>query len=74
METTVEAPVKSSWFSKINWTVAVSFLVSILTFLGYTVPPELEVEALAAINALTAIVVWWQRTFMTKSITTASAK
>lgn len=71
---TVEAPVKSSWFSKINWTIAISFVISVLTFLGITVPAGLEAEALAAINSITAVIVFIQRTWFTKSITTASAK
>jgi hypothetical protein len=74
VETTVEAAVKSSWFSKINWTIAIGFLINILTFLGYTVPADLETTALAAINSIVAIIVVIQRTFFTKTITTASAK
>lgn len=71
---TVTVPVKSAWFSKINWTVAISVIANILAFFGIIVPAELQAEALAAINAITGVIIWVQRTFFTKTITAASAK
>jgi hypothetical protein len=70
----VVAPTQSSWFSKINWTIAVTFIVNVLTFLGFVVPAELESAALLAINSVIGLAVIIMRTWFTKSITTASAK
>ena len=52
----VATPVKSSWFSKINWTNALALLAGILTFFGFDVPPELEAQILLLIGAASQVI------------------
>jgi hypothetical protein len=63
---------KTAWFSKINWTQAVSFLAMIIAFFGFDLPAEQQAEIVAAILAVTNVVTWIIRTWFTDTLTDAS--
>ena len=69
----VVVPVKSAWFSKINWTQAIAFLAMLVSYFGINVDPATQAAILAAITAISTIVTWIMKTFFTKSITPSSA-
>lgn len=66
--------IKSSWFSKINWTQAVAFLGMIFTMFGIDVPEDVKAAIVSAIVAISTVITWVLRTFFTTSITPSSAK
>ena len=72
METKVLVPVKSGWYSKINWTQVLGFIATIMTAMGYTVPPDLIPLAVAAIAAVTQFVTLVLRTWFTHAMTEGS--
>ena len=65
--------VKSAWLSKINWTQAIAAIAALFTLFGHTIPDNVQADALAAITCIASVVTWFQRTFLTTSITPASA-
>lgn len=67
--------VKSAWWSKINWTQFVAFASSMLTvFLGstYAIPPEIQVQIIAAIQGAQALATWVMKTWFTPTVTPQS--
>ena len=71
---TVEVPVKSAAKSKINLTAAVAAIVALANAFGYVVPDTWVSTATTAISILSPILIIFFRTWLTKSITPASAK
>lgn len=69
---TATVEVKSAWFSKINWTQALALAASVLVIFGVNIPPEVQAEAVAGIQAAQAIVTWVIKTWFTASVTPAS--
>jgi hypothetical protein len=51
--------------SKINWAQYIALAASILVYLGIDLDMETQVQLLAAINGVTAVVTWVFRTFFT---------
>lgn len=62
-------PVKSAWYSKINWTQVLSVVAAILAFFGVGVPEELKDAVAVAITAVTAAVTIILRTYFNKTVT-----
>ena len=61
----MKTEINSPKFSKINWTQLVSFLAMLLTIFGVDLPPETQVQIVAAILAITNVSTWVWRTFFT---------
>lgn len=75
--TTATVDVRSSWFSKVNWTQAVGIgasLVVLATGGKVNIPLTQQGEIIAAIQALQGVVTWALRTFAKPSITPSQAK
>lgn len=72
--TTTVAGVKSAWTSKVNWAAFIGVLTAIVAFFGIDVPPDVQAQIQTAITAVTGLVVWFIRTFLTKDLTKASVK
>lgn len=66
--------VKSAWFSKLNWTMAIGVVFNIFMLLGHPVPDDVQAAVITVGNSLVLIVGWVIRTWFTTSITAASAK
>lgn len=62
-------PVKSAWFSKINFAQVVAVLATVLTFFGLDLPAETQAQILAAIASVTAVITWVLRTFFNRTVT-----
>ncbi len=71
---TVTVPVVSAWYSKINWTQALSVGVMLATMAGVVVPAGLQETLLAAIVAVQAVVTVVLKTYFTSSVTPSSVK
>jgi hypothetical protein len=71
METAV-VPVKSAWYSKINWTAAISALSSLAITLAAGLPAEQAAIVLTVINLATNGATWAFRTFGNASVSPAS--
>jgi hypothetical protein len=69
---TVTVPVKSSWYSKINWTQAIGVLASVGVIFGVEITPETQVQILGGIQVVQAAVTYILRTWFTKDVTAAS--
>ncbi|MER8619157.1 hypothetical protein NKG99_20355 [Mesorhizobium sp. M1409] len=65
--------IKSAWYSKINWTQALALAASILVVFGVNIPPEVQVQIVAGIQAVQAVVTWALKTWFTDSVTPAAA-
>ncbi len=66
--------IKSAWFSKINWTQAISFVAMMLTTFGIDLDPETQAQILAGIISAQATVTWFLRTFKTDTVTPSAVK
>lgn len=64
--------VKSAWSSKINWIAGLGGAATILTELAPILPAEWQPKVSAFIALLTAISVWYTRTFQTNAVTPSS--
>lgn len=64
--------VKSAWFSKINWTQAVSLLATLLAIKGIDLDPTTRVAIVAAIQSITVIITWVLRTWFNSTVSPAS--
>ncbi len=62
-------PVKSAFWSKINWTQIISVVASVLAFFGVGVPEELKEEIAVAITSVTAVVTIILRTYFNRTVT-----
>lgn len=73
MEPKVIVSVKSSWWSKINWTQAVALVAMAGTVLNmFELTPEDQVKILAGITAVQSSTTWMWKTFFTSTITPSS--
>lgn len=65
--------IKSAWLSKINWTAAVTALLTLAAALGLPITDEMKVNIMAFIGTVgpVAIMIW--KTFFTTTITPSSA-
>lgn len=73
MADAVTVDVKSAWLSKINWTQAIGVLASIGAVFGFDMPLTMQVQVVAAIQGIVAVVTWALKTFGTTTITPSSA-
>lgn len=71
MDTAV-VPVKSAWYSKINWTQGVSLLATLLALKGFNLDAETQVAIVGTIQGIQAVVTWAFRTFGNASVSPAS--
>lgn len=72
---TVAVLTESSWWSKTNWTQAVSMASSLLTLAfgyKYTIPVETQLAIVAAIQSIQSIATWIFKTWFTQTVTPAS--
>ena len=69
--TTVE--IKSAWYSKINWTQALALGASVLVVFGINLPPEVQVQIVAGIQAAQAVLTWVIKTWFTDTVTPAAS-
>ena len=65
--------IQSAWLSKINWTAAVSALLTLLISLGLPITAEQKVQIMTLIGAAAPVLIIIFRTFFTSTITPASA-
>lgn len=70
---TVIVEEKSAWYSKINITSVITVIFTLLTAFGMPIPDELKVQILAAISAISSVVIIVWKTWFTTTITPASA-
>lgn len=66
-------PVKSAWFSKINWTQFVAFGAMMLASFGFDLDAETQSQIVLGIAGIQTTVTWALRTFFTTSVTPAAA-
>lgn len=66
--------VKSSVFSKINWTMALGVIFNTLALFGFDIPADVRVQIMAVGSSGLFIVGYILRTFFTTTITPSSAK
>ena len=66
--------VKSAWFSKINWTQAISFIAMMLTTFGIDLDADTQAQILAGIISAQATVTWFLRTFKTDTVPPSAVK
>lgn len=69
----VVVPVKSAWYSKINWTQAIAMVAmagTVFNLFDWT--PAQQVEILAGITTIQSGVTWLWKTFFTTTVTPAS--
>lgn len=69
---TIRVPVKSAWTSKINWAQGLSLLASILVVFGIDLEPKTQVEVVAGIQGVQAVLTWVIRTWFTKDVVASS--
>ena len=60
--------VKSAWFSKINWTQAVSLLATVLVVWKIDLDPTTQVAIVSAIQGVQAVVTWVFRTWFNNTV------
>lgn len=65
--------IKSAWLSKINWTAAISALLTLLIALGLPISEETKVQIMTVTGTLAPVIIMIARTWFTSSITPASA-
>lgn len=65
---TITVPVKKAWASKVNWAQIFGFAATVLTALGYTVPPEIIPMAVAVVATVTQFVTLILRTFFSPDV------
>lgn len=64
---------KSAWASRINWTAAISALLTLLAAFGLPISEEMKVQIMALVGTLSPIAVILLKTFFTTTITPAAA-
>lgn len=71
----VMVPVKSAWYSKINWAQAPGFLVGAIAFFsGGAVSPEMLANTLAGFLMVQSFVTWVLKTYFTSTVTPGSVE
>lgn len=70
---TVIVEEKSSFLSKINWTAVVTVVFTMLTAFGINIPDDLKINILAAISAISSVVIIVWKTWFTTTVTPSSA-
>lgn len=70
---TVLADVKSAWASKVNWTLAVTFVLNALAFFGVAIPSDVKDAIMMTVTSLGLIIAWVIKTWFTTSISAPSA-
>lgn len=73
MADAVTVDVKSAWLSKINWAQAIGVVASVAAVFGFDLSPALQVQVVAAIQGIVAVVTWALKTFGTTTVTPSSA-
>lgn len=73
MADAVTVDVKSAWLSKINWAQAIGVVASVAAVVGFDLSPALQVQVVAAIQGIVAVVTWALKTFGTTTVTPSSA-
>lgn len=71
---TVRVEVESAWASKVNWTMALGFIFTILTWFGVPMDEELKVQVIALGNSAFYIIGWVFRTFFSPKVPAPSVK
>lgn len=72
---TVAVQVESGWWSKTNWTQAVSAASTVMTLATgykYSIPAEQQLTIVAIIQGIQSIATWVLKTWFTKTVTPAS--
>jgi hypothetical protein len=72
MAESVTVDVKSAWLSKINWTQAIGVVASVAAVFGFDMPPAMQLQVVAAIQGIVAVVTWALKTFATTTVTPSS--
>lgn len=76
-ETTVATEVvkvKSSWVSKINWTMAIGVVFNTFALFGLDVPDDVRTQIMGLGSSALFVLGWVLKTFFTTTITPASVK
>ena len=73
MADAVTVDVKSAWLSKINWTQAIGVIASVAAVFGFDLSPAMQVQVVAGIQGIVAVVTWALKTFGTTTVTPSSA-
>ena len=68
----VVVPVKSGWWSKINWATVITILASAASIWGFDFPPELQKALETAIIAVGGAIIVIIKVYFTKSVTPQS--
>ena len=66
--------VKSAWLSNINWTAAATAFFGLLAAFGFKMDEGLRVQILSAIVVVGPGLIWFLKTFVSKSVTPSVAK
>ena len=67
-------PVKSGWFSKINWVQFAGPVCSVLAAFGLSLKPDELVGLIVAVQTVQSIATWVIRQWFTKSVTASAMK
>lgn len=62
-------PVKSAWYSKINWTQVVAVVASVGAFFGLDTSEEVKAQVVLAIQAVGSAITLILRTYFNRSVT-----
>ena len=73
MAEVVQVEVKSTWYSKINWTAMVGPAVSIAAFFGLNLSADDLAKVVIGVQAVQSIVTMIWKTFFTTTVTPSSA-
>lgn len=68
----VTVPVKSAWFSKINWLQAAGAATAVVTAFQLDIPMQYKPHALVAMNVAQGVLTWIARTWFNGTIAPAS--
>lgn len=70
--TKVVVPIKSGWFSKINWTGAMGIIFMLLALFGLPIADADQASIIAAIGILSNFLIMIWRQWFTSSVTASS--
>jgi hypothetical protein len=65
----VVVPVKSGWWSKINWATVITIVAALASIWGFDFPPELQRAVESTIVTVGGLVIIITKTYFTKSVT-----
>jgi hypothetical protein len=72
MSDTATVPIKSAWYSKINWTQAGSALTALIIAFGIDIPDKYRADVLLGVTMVTNVCTWVFRTWYNGTVAPSS--